>query len=185
MKTDLPCGKAAGAVQARVEQLKTACHLLPHPEGGWYSEVYTAPFTSEGRALMGSIYFLLEGSDVSHFHQIDCDELWYHHEGCALRVTVLHGGVCKTLLLGADVGASQSRVAVISAGAIFAAENLDPDGYSFLSCATTPAFRYEGFRLVPRAELAVLPGVTEAQLRLAFEAPEPQSAPGNQTGKEP
>ena len=153
----------------RIAQLKATYQLQRHPEGGWFSEVYTAPFLSEGRALMGSIYFLLAGNEISHFHQIDCDELWYHHEGGALRVTVLHDGACETLLLGGDVEAGQRAMAVIPAGAIFAAENVDPDGYAFLSCATTPAFRYEGFRLVSRAEIAALPGAKPEHLRLAFD----------------
>lgn len=152
-----------------IEELKAAYHLQQHPEGGWFSEVYTAPFESGGRALMGSIFFLLAGSEISHFHQIDCDEIWYHHEGGVLRVTVLHGGVCETLLLGGDLDAGQRAMAVIPAGAIFAAENLDPDGYAFLSCATTPAFRCEGFRLVPRAKIAALPGARPEHLRLAFD----------------
>ncbi|WP_081677499.1 cupin domain-containing protein [Butyrivibrio sp. WCD3002] len=37
----------------------------------------------EDRPLAGSIYFLLTEDEISHFHQIDCEEIWYHHEGCA------------------------------------------------------------------------------------------------------
>ena len=65
----------------RSEQLKAAYHLEKHPEGGWFSEVYTAPFQAEDRPLAGSIYFLLDQNEISHFHQIDCDEIWYYHEG--------------------------------------------------------------------------------------------------------
>ena len=161
--------KEASDMQTRIAQLKAAYHLQPHPEGGWFSEVYTAPFEKAGRALMGSIYFLLAGNDISHFHQIDCDELWYHHEGCALRVTVLHDGVCQTLMLGSDVEAGQRSMAVIPAGAIFAAEPAVPNSYAFLSCATTPAFRYEGFRLVSRTELSTIPGALPEHSRLALE----------------
>ena len=160
--------KEKANMQARIEQLKTAYHLQPHPEGGWFSEVYTAPFETNGRALMGSIYFLLSGNDVSHFHQIDCDELWYHHEGCALRVTVLHDGVCQTLLLGNNAEAGERSMAVIPAGAIFAAEPAEPNSYAFLSCATTPAFRYEGFRLISRKELSTIPGALPEHSRLAL-----------------
>lgn len=170
-----PSGSGEGSASARIEALKAAYRLRQHPEGGWFSEVYTAPFAKDDRALMGSIYFLLAGGDISHFHQIDCDKLWYHHEGCALRVTVLHRGAVRTLLLGSDLAAGQRAMAVIPAGAIFAAENLDPEGYSFLSCATTPAFSYEGFRLVPRAEIAGLPGVTPEIERLAYETGEEQT----------
>lgn len=156
----------------RQDRLKQYYRLRRHPEGGWFSEVYTSPFTQDGRALAGSIYFLLDGAELSHFHQIDCDEIWYFHEGCGLRITVLAEGRLRTLRLGGRAEAGEQAMAVIPAGAVFAAENLDPRGYSFLSCATTPAFRYEGFRLVPREELLRLPGAEPALARLAFSAAE-------------
>ena len=157
----------------RIAELKEAYALSPHPEGGWFAEVYTAPVSHEGRALAGSIYFMLCGNDISHFHQIDCDEIWYYHEGCGLKITVLQGGKCETLLLGADPTAGQRAMAVIPAGAVFAAENIDPAGYTFLSCATTPAFSYEGFRLIGRQELRErFPFAEGSLLPLAFKDPE-------------
>ena len=138
----------------RSEQLKAAYHLEKHPEGGWFSEVYTAPFQAEGRPLAGSIYFLLDQNEISHFHQIDCDEIWYYHEGCGLKITLVQDGKRSVMLLGNDLERGQRDMAVIPKGAIFAAENIDPAGYTFMSCATAPAFRYEGFRLVSRKEIA-------------------------------
>lgn len=138
----------------RADQLKRSYKLKPHPEGGWFAEMYTAPFSDGGRATAGSIVFLLEGEERSHFHQIDCDELWFFHEGCGLKLTLLEGEEKRTLFLGNDVERGQRAMVLIPAGAIFAAENIDRRGYTFLSCATTPAFCYEGFRLVGRQELA-------------------------------
>ena len=155
----------------RITELKEAYALSPHPEGGWFSEVYTAPFVQGGRALAGSIYFMLCGNDISHFHQIDCDEIWYYHEGCGLKITVMQGGKYETLLLGADPAAGQRAMAVIPAGAVFAAENIDADGYTFLSCATTPAFSYDGFRLIGQQELRDrFPAYAESLVCLAFES---------------
>ena len=116
---------------------------------------------------MGSIYFLLDGAEVSHLHQIDCEELWYYHEGCGLRISVLPD---TALLLGGDTAAGQKAMVVIPKGAIFAAENIDPSGYTFMSCATAPGFTYEGFRLVNKAELKRLcPETYEKLEHLAFE----------------
>ena len=42
-------------MKTRTEQLKEIYRLEAHPEGGWFAEVYTAPFEKEGRALAGSI----------------------------------------------------------------------------------------------------------------------------------
>lgn len=135
----------------RAEQLRRAYGLSLHPEGGWFAEDYTCPVRKEDRPLAGSIYFLLAGEELSHFHQIDCDELWYYHEGCGLKITLLLDGVQSELLLG--MGEGQRACVLLPAGAIFAAENLDKQGYTFLSCATAPAFRYEGFRMIDRREL--------------------------------
>ena len=149
-------------MKTRAESLKEVYQLEAHPEGGWFAEVYTAPFEKEGRALAGSIYFLLDAGEQSRFHQIDCEELWYYHEGCGVRVTVLHDGRREVLLLGPDLAQGQRAMVRIPKDAIFSAENLDPEGYTFVSCATTPKFRYEGFRLVPDSELRQRMGEPEA-----------------------
>lgn len=141
---------------ARVQQLKDSYRLEAHPEGGWFAEVYTAPFETDGRPLAGSIYFLLDAGERSQLHQIDCEEIWYWHEGCALRITVLQKGSREDYLLGPDCESGQRAMVCIPKDAIFSAEKLDPDGYAFVSCVTTPKFRYEGFRLVPDSELREL-----------------------------
>ena len=140
-------------MKTRTEQLKEAYRLEAHPEGGWFAEVYTAPFEKDGRALAGSIYFLLDAGEKSRFHQIDCEELWFYHEGCGVRITVLHDGSREEILLGPDCAGGQRAMARIPKDAIFSAENLAPGGYTFVSCVTTPKFRYEGFRLVPDSEI--------------------------------
>ncbi|MCR5581918.1 MAG: cupin domain-containing protein [Pseudobutyrivibrio sp.] len=137
----------------RTDILKKEYELQQHPEGGWFAEVYTAPFEAEGRPMAGSIYFLLDVGEISHLHQIDCDEIWYYHEGCGMKVTMLTEAGKEEFLLGNDVAAGQRAMVVIPKGAIFAAENLEADGFTFVSCATTPNFTYEGFRLVKSDEI--------------------------------
>ena len=159
----------------RTELLRTEYQLQAHPEGGWFAEVFRSEAKQGERPFMGSIYFLLDGPEISHLHQIDCEEIWYYHEGCGLKITLVEmngmqapvpckaaasagSPVVRTLFLGADASAGQKVMAVIPKGAIFAAENIDPAGYTFMSCATAPAFSYEGFRLVKKAELKELCG---------------------------
>ena len=132
----------------RAEQLKQIYNLQPHEEGGHFAEVYTAPFDKDGRALSGSIYFLLDGEETSRFHRIDCDEVWYFHEGCGMKITVLMDGSQKELLLGSDLERGDRAMVVVPKGSVFAAANLDPQGYTFVSCMTTPKFSYDGFQLV-------------------------------------
>ena len=140
-------------MKTRTEQLKESYRLEAHPEGGWFAEVYTAPFEKDGRELAGSIYFLLDAGEKSQFHQIDCEELWFYHEGCGVRITVLCEGRKEELLLGPDCACGQRAMVRIPKNAVFSAENLSTDGYTFVSCVTVPKFRYEGFRLIPDSEL--------------------------------
>lgn len=152
------------------EDFKAAYSLQRHTEGGWFAEIYTAPFTSENRATAGSICFLLDKDDVSHFHQLDCDEIWYYHAGCGMKIFILHDGKVEEHLLGLDTRRNEQPTVVVPAGAIFAAENIDKNGFTLVSCATTPRFTDDGFRLVPRRELErSYPHLPEKILRLAYE----------------
>ena len=140
-------------MRQRSDILKAAYGLERHVEGGFFREAYTAPVTRAGRPLAGSIYYLLEAGEVSRFHRIDCDELWYFHEGCGMRVISLEGAARREYLLGGDVGAGERACVVIPAGSIFAAENLKSDGFTFISCLTVPKFAHAGYRLIDKAEL--------------------------------
>lgn len=157
-------------ISFRTAELKEVYALEQHSEGGWFSEVYTAPFENDGRSYAGSIYFLLDAGEISHLHWLDCDEIWYYHEGCGMKITVLTDEGKEELLLGSDTKAGQRGMAVIPAGAMFAAENIDEDGYTFISCATTPKFTYDGFHLVDKAELqATYPDLADELSYLAYE----------------
>ncbi len=157
-------------IDKRVEELKNFYSLEKHVEGGYFSEVYTSPFAQNDRATAGSIYFMLVKDDISHFHKIDCDEIWYYHEGGGLRITLINNGEVEEVLLGKDLKKNQKFMVVVPANTIFAAENIDKKSYTFISCATTPKFKYEYFQLVTKAELKSLyPQVSEKILRLAYE----------------
>lgn len=139
----------------RMEELKEQFHLEKHPEGGWFAEVFETRFRKDGRALAGSIYFLLDGKELSHFHVIDCDEIWYYHEGCGMNIICIDpDGTLHTEKLGMNTG--EQPMVVIKAGTYFAAENNDENGYTFVSCATTPQFTYDGFHLCSVEEMMKL-----------------------------
>ena len=140
-------------MSGRAEILKETYHLDRHVEGGFFSEAYTSSFRKYGRSLAGSIYYLLDAGEVSRLHRIDCDEIWYFHEGCGMKITVLGDHGKEVLLLGMNYRKGEQPMAVIPKGCLFAAENLEPEGYTFVSCVTTPGFEYAGFRLAGKEEL--------------------------------
>ena len=61
--------------------------LILHPEGGYFKE--TMRGDGKGRASFSSIYFLLTQHDISHFHRIDADEVWYYHAGQTLKIHMI------------------------------------------------------------------------------------------------
>ena len=154
----------------RSETLKKEYGLEEHIEGGSFAKVYTAPFEDRERSYMGSIYFLLDKDEISHFHVIDCDEIWYFHEGCGMKITVIDDeGKKIEFCLGKDTKKGEKAMVVINKGWIFGAENLDSNSYSFVSCVTTPEYRDEGFRLVYKNEIKeVCPDIYEEVSYLAY-----------------
>ena len=156
---------AVSNTAARVQEIMQKFRLSGNPRSGAYSWVYTSPtWTSEAisRPAAGSSYFLLAGSENLRFQSFDCDEVWYFHEGCGMRLTVLGAdGTLRTFELG--VGGAAMPMVLIPKGQIFAAENVDSAGYSFISCMTIPALETAGIRVWQREELlAKYPQAKEA-----------------------
>ncbi len=70
--------------------------LSPHPEGGFYKELIFSKeqVTSNAmsynypgsRKLYTVIYYLLQDGEVSRFHQIMSDEIWFFHYGTSLII---------------------------------------------------------------------------------------------------
>jgi len=138
--------------------------LQPHPEGGWYREVYRADetipqaslparFTGD-RHFSTAIYFLLEGKNFSAFHRIRQDELWHFYDGCSLTIhTIDPDGKYSTIQLGRNLQAEESLLAVVKAGWLFGATVDDTSAYSLVGCTVAPGFDFEDFQLPTRAEL--------------------------------
>lgn len=64
--------------------------LQPHPEGGWYREIYRSALsvrsTATARCALSSIYYLLERRQLSRWHVVDADEAWRFCAGATLEL---------------------------------------------------------------------------------------------------
>lgn len=163
----------ASSAAMRVQEIMQRFRLLGDPRSGAYSWVYTSPtWTAEAvsRPAAGSSYFLLAGSECLRFQSFDCDEVWYFHEGCGIRLTLLLAdGTVRTFNLGME-GAAMPMV-LIPKGQIFAAENIDRAGYSFISCMTIPALDTAGIRVWQREELLARYPQAKATIERYTDAP--------------
>ncbi|TAF64822.1 MAG: cupin domain-containing protein [Cytophagales bacterium] len=133
--------------------------LLPHPEGGYYKEVYRATeggYASEKglRSYGTGIYFLLESRHFSAFHRIDADELWHFYAGSSVKIYILHpSGVLEEKINGSNPDEEAHFQVVIPAGCWFAAAVIAADSYALVGCTVAPGFEFEGFELAHKKEL--------------------------------
>jgi predicted cupin superfamily sugar epimerase len=140
-----------------VESVIAALQLQPHPEGGWYREVFrsdlTIPLPRGTRATCTSIHFLLAAGTCSAWHRVRSDEVWVHHDGAPLELHLLDDAGRHTLhVLGRDHAAGQEPSAAVPAG-VWQAAAPRGDGYALCACVVAPGFDFADFAMPARAEL--------------------------------
>lgn len=118
--------------------------LVAHPEGGHYAETWRGPDRGDGRATASTIHFLLRAGERSHWHRVDASEVWLHHGGAPLLLSI-GDDLSSDVVLGPDVAGGQRPHAVVPAGVWQAAVALGE--WSLVSCVVAPAFEFDGFEL--------------------------------------
>lgn len=122
--------------------------LKPHPEGGYYREIYQDAPVDGSRGLTSSIYFLLRAGDRSHWHRFDAVETWCYHAGSPLEVAIWTAGrSVEKYRLGMDLSAGERPQLTVPAGSWQEEQTLGD--WSLVGCVTTPAFQFAGFELAP------------------------------------
>ena len=96
---------------------------------------------------MTSIYFLLTSEQVSHFHRISHDELWFFHEGSPLSIHLLENDMHIELILGKSFGEDCRPQHLVKGNVIFGSAVLEPNSYTLVSCVVSPGFEFKGFEL--------------------------------------
>jgi len=129
-----------------MEKLIKTYGLLPHPEGGYYKEIYrsdtivTTLAAGEKRNAATHIYFLLLKGQVSKFHKVLHDEIWNFYEGSPLRLVKYDLSKVQEEKIGPG---HDSFVSVVRGGCFQAAE---PTGdFSFVGCTVAPGFEFDDF----------------------------------------
>lgn len=122
-------------------------NMQPHPEGGHYVQLHEDTVTVDGRPVCTSIYFLLRAGEVSHWHRVDATELWYHHAGAPLELSIWEGGAIWVVCLGSDLRRGERPQGVVPAQAWQSARSVG--AWTLVGCAVAPGFRFSGFELAP------------------------------------
>jgi uncharacterized protein len=138
--------------------------LERHPEGGYFCEVYRSaeyycstalPERYGGdRNISTSIYYLLEGNQVSRFHKLKSDEIWHFLDGSSVKIYLLDPfGNLSEIVVGKNLDSGEKLQAVISKGNWFAAEAIDKDSFSLVFCTVAPGFDFDDFEQGKRDEM--------------------------------
>jgi predicted cupin superfamily sugar epimerase len=134
----------------RAAELIQLLRLQPHPEGGYFREVFRSVARvkpNDGRAerdAVTTIYFLLTRGTHSRWHRVRSDEVWHLYEGGPLEIFVAPpaGDAIERVELSAareDAG----PVHVVSAGSWQAARPRGP--YALAGCTVAPGFEFVDF----------------------------------------
>lgn len=144
----------------RARQLIDILHLQPHPEGGWYREVFRSPIAiapTDGRAsrsALTTIYFLLEAGQHSRWHRVLSDEVWVHLEGVPLALwtadAAFRTAPAHARLGAVDVHGTRPQH-VVPAGQWQAAQPIRSHAagdYTLAACQVAPGFDFADFSLM-------------------------------------
>ena len=120
--------------------------LQPHPEGGFYREIYRSKqsvnVNAGQRSACTAIYFYLGETDISHLHRLKHDELWSWHEGGSATIHMIHpDGRHEQHQLGPN----GDYTVVIPAGCWFGATVTG--SHVLLTAIVAPGFDFADFEL--------------------------------------
>ncbi|MDA0684260.1 MAG: cupin domain-containing protein [Bacteroidetes bacterium] len=136
---------------SRAQALINRDNMQPHPEGGWYVELFRSEKTvspDDGRSTrsaLTTIHFLLAGSGPngrSRLHRVHSDEVWHHLEGSPLELICLAPDMksINRVMLGPD-----SPTYIIPADYWQAATTTGD--FTLVACSVGPGFDFDDFAM--------------------------------------
>lgn len=135
----------------RAQQLIEKLSLQPHPEGGYYREVYRSELQVHSaavdnlRSAMTDIYFLLPAGQVSRWHRVAHDELWNFYEGAPLSLLQLSSDLLDLQQYCLDPNCARYKQ-MIPAGCWQAAKT--QGDFTLVGCTVAPGFDFSDFRML-------------------------------------
>lgn len=132
-------------MQHHIQNIIKKYNLIPHPEGGYYREIFrsktqiTSPAVNKKRTTATHIYFFLLEKQISKFHKVVHDEIWSFYQGDALKVIIFEGETAKETIIGHRQ--KDGYTVIIPGGCYQAAESIGE--YSLVGCTVAPGFEFE------------------------------------------
>lgn len=124
--------------------------LAPHPEGGYYRELYRAPASVQPdddrgpRSALTTIYFLLASGHMSRWHRVLSDEVWHLYEGGPLTLYLADPEVHELQSVELTA-ASATHAPVHAVPARWWQAARCASGYALVGCTVGPGFEFADF----------------------------------------
>jgi len=145
-------------MDSRAADLIASLGLVPHPEGGYFRQLYRSALQVQPlddrspRAALTTIYFLLPEADVSRWHRVASDEVWHHYEGDDLELFTADADFERVDRHTLGRVGTGSPVHVVRAGEWQAARSTGT--YTLVGCTVGPGFEFTDFLLLRDAPAA-------------------------------
>ena len=150
-----------------VDLLVNKLKLEPHPEGGYFKEVYRSnniipqKALPEGflgdRTIATAIYFLIEKNNFSALHKIKSDETWHFYYGDALEVIEIdENGVLTATAIGNNLLEGDTFQYTVKANTWFGSRVKSGGNFSLVGCTVAPGFDFNDFELGKKEDLLKL-----------------------------
>lgn len=150
-----------------VDLLVKKLNLEPHPEGGYFKEVYRSSEIipqkalpegfSGDRNIATAIYFLIEKNNFSALHKIKSDETWHFYYGDALEVIEIdENGVLTATAVGNNLVEGEIFQYTVKANTWFGSRVKSGGNFSLVGCTVAPGFDFNDFELGTKEVLVKL-----------------------------
>jgi hypothetical protein len=136
-------------MHSRARDLISELSLQPHPEGGYFREVFRSEHKVQpldersARPALTTIYYLLTKGQHGRWHRVASDETWHFYEGDPLEVYWIDG---QTVVHQEVLGTGNHPMCVVPSGCWQAAKPLGE--YSLVGCTVGPGFDFQDFEIL-------------------------------------
>jgi uncharacterized protein len=144
----------------RAKELISGLGLQPHPEGGYFREVFRSAHNVQPsddrstRSALTTIYFLLTKGQYGRWHRVTSDEVWHFYEGDPAELYWIDSrDAVHQEVLGTG-GSNNRPMCVVPAGCWQAARPMGE--YSFLGTDVAPGFEFQDFEMLSEGSAALV-----------------------------
>ena len=128
-------------------------HLIEHPEGGRFQEVFRSNISvhtadsddSSVRSALTHIYFSLNPDEKSRFHRVNGDEVWNFYQGTGLHLYLWDGTDSPPQRI--TLSSEENQFCYVIPSGIWQAAKPIQDTV-LVGCSVAPGFEFTGFELM-------------------------------------